>query len=97
MNSHLPPIPAKTLEFLISFAGQSVSRQEIVEAVWHHSKKVSKENFYQTIKRLRYFLGDANKPRQYIINSRTNYYALKPIVTITSGSHLEKEITYDKQ
>jgi len=82
----LPPIPSKILNLLISRTGQYVSRQEITETAWPTSRIVTEENFYQTIKRLRQFLGDTAEPRQFIINSRTNHYMLKPSVTISGGS-----------
>ncbi len=81
----LTPIPSRILNFLISRPGQYVSRQEITQAAWPPSRVVTEETFYQTIKRLRQFLGDTSEPRQYIVNSRTNHYMLEPAVTIDDG------------
>ncbi len=82
----LPQKAAKILEYLIENQGRSVTRHEIVEAVWDNPEVVTSQNFYTVIGMLRKTLGDTNEPRQYIENPSKNIYLLKPKVILNNAS-----------
>ena len=87
----LQPQPFKVLAFLVTHAGQTISRQELQEAVWEEGTFVDFEhglNF--CIKQIRAALGDeAQSPRMVETLPRRGYRFIAPVKNIEKVENVE--------
>lgn len=61
----LEPIVAEVLELLISYAGEVVTREEILDQVWSH-RVVVDESITRAISAIRRAFGDTQRPHRYV-------------------------------
>lgn len=84
----LQPQPFKVLAFLASNAGQTISRQELQDAVWEEGTFVDFEHgLNYCIKQIRAALGDeAQSPRMIETLPRRGYRFIAPVETVEKVS-----------
>jgi transcriptional activator of cad operon len=80
----LEPLPMAFLKFLSEHQGQVVSREQLLQAVWHN-RQVSDDAIRRVVRMLRTALGDDAKSPKYIKTLPLQGYMLLPQVTDIVG------------